>query len=76
MAIRSLAITLLAMPILILVYISAGLAYILNRIAGEQHCVAGPSAPIGASLSSWRWPQPSACSASTRGLRLPLSSTC
>ena len=40
---------LLAVPILIQVYLNAGLAYLLNRIAGEQHCVAGPSALIGAS---------------------------
>jgi ACR3 family arsenite transporter len=40
---------LLAVPILIQVYFNAGLAYLLNRILGEQHCVAGPSALIGAS---------------------------
>jgi ACR3 family arsenite transporter len=40
---------LLAVPILIQVYFNAGLAYVLNRVAGEQHCVAGPSALIGAS---------------------------
>jgi len=42
-------IALLAVPILIQVYLNAGLAYVLNRVAGEQHCVAGPSALIGAS---------------------------
>ena len=42
-------IALLAVPILIQVYFNAGLAYLLNRMAGEQHCVAGPSALIGAS---------------------------
>jgi ACR3 family arsenite transporter len=42
-------IALLAVPILIQVYFNSGLAYILNRISGEQHCVAGPSALIGAS---------------------------
>ena len=42
-------IALLAVPILIQVYFNAGLAYLLNRITGEQHCVAGPSALIGAS---------------------------
>ncbi|WP_438754832.1 ACR3 family arsenite efflux transporter [Pararhizobium sp. O133] len=42
-------IALLAIPILIQVYFNSGLAYILNRIAGERHCVAGPSALIGAS---------------------------
>lgn len=40
---------LLAVPILIQVYFNSGLAYLLNRVAGEQHCVAGPSALIGAS---------------------------
>ncbi|OWV83204.1 ACR3 family arsenite efflux transporter [Rhizobium sp. R693] len=40
---------LLAAPILIQVYFNSGLAYLLNRISGEQHCVAGPSALIGAS---------------------------
>ena len=42
-------IALLAVPILIQVYLNSGLAYLLNRISGEQHCVAGPSALIGAS---------------------------
>jgi ACR3 family arsenite transporter len=42
-------IALLAVPILIQVYFNAGLAYVLNRMAGEAHCVAGPSALIGAS---------------------------
>ena len=37
------------MPILIQVYFNSGLAYLLNRAAGEQHCVAAPSALIGAS---------------------------
>ena len=46
---QPLAIALLAVPILIQVYFNAGLAYLLNRLAGEQHCVAGPSALIGAS---------------------------
>jgi ACR3 family arsenite transporter len=46
---QPLVIALLAVPILIQVYFNAGLAYLLNRIAGEQHCVAGPSALIGAS---------------------------
>jgi ACR3 family arsenite transporter len=40
---------LLAVPILIQVYFNSGLAYILNRMSGERHCVAGPSALIGAS---------------------------
>jgi ACR3 family arsenite transporter len=42
-------IALLAMPILIQVYFNAGLAYVLNRVSGEAHCVAAPSALIGAS---------------------------
>lgn len=46
---QPLVILLLAVPILIQVYFNAGLAYLLNRLAGEQHCVAGPSALIGAS---------------------------
>ena len=40
---------LLAVPILIQVYFNSGLAYLLNRASGEEHCVAGPSALIGAS---------------------------
>jgi arsenite transporter len=40
---------LLAVPILIQVYFNAGFAYLLNRLSGEDHCVAGPSALIGAS---------------------------
>ncbi|MHB8883748.1 MAG: ACR3 family arsenite efflux transporter [Methylovirgula sp.] len=44
-----LVIALLAVPILIQVYFNAGLAYLLNRFAGEAHCVAAPSALIGAS---------------------------
>ena len=46
---RPLIIGLLAVPILVQVYFNAGLAYFLNRTAGEAHCVAGPSALIGAS---------------------------
>ena len=46
---QPLVIVLLAVPILIQVYFNAGLAYVLNRMAGEQHCVAGPSALIGSS---------------------------
>jgi len=42
-------IALLAVPILIQVYFNAGLAYLLNRWSGEAHCVAAPSALIGAS---------------------------
>ncbi|MBN9499692.1 MAG: ACR3 family arsenite efflux transporter [Alphaproteobacteria bacterium] len=46
---QPLVIALLAVPILIQVYFNAGLAYLLNRLMGERHCVAGPSALIGAS---------------------------
>jgi arsenite transporter len=46
---QPLVIALLAVPILIQVYFNAGLAYLLNRATGEAHCVAGPSALIGAS---------------------------
>ncbi|WP_075657085.1 ACR3 family arsenite efflux transporter [Pseudochrobactrum sp. B5] len=42
-------IAMLAVPILIQVYFNSGLAYLLNRMSGEQHCIAGPSAMIGAS---------------------------
>lgn len=46
---QPLVIALLAVPILIQVYFNSGFAYLLNRLVGEQHCVAGPSALIGAS---------------------------
>jgi ACR3 family arsenite transporter len=46
---QPLVIALLAVPILIQVYFNSGLAYMLNRLSGERHCVAGPSALIGAS---------------------------
>jgi ACR3 family arsenite transporter len=46
---QPLVIAMLAAPILIQVYFNAGLAYLLNRATGEAHCVAGPSALIGAS---------------------------
>jgi ACR3 family arsenite transporter len=46
---QPLIIALLAVPILIQVYLNSGLAYLLNRMTGEAHCVAGPSALIGAS---------------------------
>ncbi len=46
---QPLVIALLAVPILIQVYFNSALAYLLNRWAGEAHCVAGPSALIGAS---------------------------
>lgn len=46
---QPLVIGILAVPILIQVYFNSGLAYWLNRTTGEAHCVAGPSALIGAS---------------------------
>ena len=46
---QPLVIALLAVPILIQVVLNSGLAYCLNRKMGVQHCVAGPSALIGAS---------------------------
>ena len=46
---QPLVIAMLAVPILIQVLFNAGLAYGLNRRLGVAHCVAGPSALIGAS---------------------------
>ena len=46
---QPLIIAMLALPILIQVYFNSGLAYLLNRHFGVAHCVAGPSALIGAS---------------------------
>ena len=46
---QPLVIALIAVPILIQVYLNAGIAYLINRLTGEEHCVAGPSALIGAS---------------------------
>jgi ACR3 family arsenite transporter len=46
---QPLVIGLLAVPIIIQVYFNAGLAYWLNRKFKVAHCVAGPSALIGAS---------------------------
>ncbi len=46
---QPLIIALLAVPIAIQVVFNAALAYGLNRLSGEAHCVAGPSALIGAS---------------------------
>lgn len=46
---QPLIIALLAIPILIQVFFNSGLAYWLNRSVGERHCVACPSALIGAS---------------------------
>jgi ACR3 family arsenite transporter len=46
---QPLVIAMLAVPILIQVFFNSGLAYWLNRLAGEKHSVACPSALIGAS---------------------------
>ena len=46
---QPLVILLLAIPILIQVLFNSGLAYLLNRAVKSPHCVAGPSALIGAS---------------------------
>jgi ACR3 family arsenite transporter len=46
---QPLVIGMLAVPILIQVYFNSGLAYLLNKRLGVAHCVAGPSALIGAS---------------------------
>lgn len=46
---QPLIILLLAVPIIVQVVFTSTLAYLLNRRAGEAHCVAAPSALIGAS---------------------------
>lgn len=46
---QPLVIALIAVPIIIQVYFNSAVAYLLNRLVGEAHCVAGPSALIGAS---------------------------
>ncbi|MBB4220425.1 ACR3 family arsenite efflux transporter [Variovorax guangxiensis] len=46
---QPMVIALLAVPILCQVVLNSGLAYLLNRKLGVAHCVAGPSALIGAS---------------------------
>jgi ACR3 family arsenite transporter len=46
---QPLVIALLAVPILIQVYLNAGIAYLLSRKLGVAWCVAAPSALIGAS---------------------------
>jgi ACR3 family arsenite transporter len=46
---QPMVILLLAIPVLIQVYFNSGLAYLLNRKFKVAHCVAGPSALIGAS---------------------------
>jgi len=46
---QPLVIALLAVPIIIQVYLNAGIAYWLNRVLGVPHNIACPSALIGAS---------------------------
>ncbi|PCI42852.1 MAG: arsenical-resistance protein [Proteobacteria bacterium] len=46
---QPLVILMLAIPITIQVYFTSGLAYLLNKRLGVAHCVAAPSALIGAS---------------------------
>jgi ACR3 family arsenite transporter len=46
---QPMVIALLAVPIVIQVYFNSGLSYLLNRKFGVAHCVAAPSALIGAS---------------------------
>ncbi|VAW53619.1 Arsenical-resistance protein ACR3 [hydrothermal vent metagenome] len=46
---QPLVIVLLAIPILIQVLFNSGLAYLMNRAVKSPHCIAGPSALIGAS---------------------------
>ena len=46
---QPLIIALLAVPILVQVFFNSGLAYLLNYAVKSPHCVAGPSALIGAS---------------------------
>lgn len=46
---QPLVILMLAVPIVIQVYLNAGLAYVFNRVCGSAHNIAAPSALIGAS---------------------------
>jgi len=46
---QPLVIALLAVPILVQVFFNSTVAYLLNRVVGEKHSVACPSALIGAS---------------------------
>lgn len=46
---QPLIIALLAVPILLQVLFNSSLAYVLNRVVGEKHAIACPSALIGAS---------------------------
>jgi len=46
---QPLVIALLAIPILLQVFLNAGVAYLMNRQLGVAHCIAAPSCLIGAS---------------------------
>jgi ACR3 family arsenite transporter len=46
---QPLVIAMLAVPIAIQTYFIFGFGYLLNRVSGEAHCIAAPSALIGAS---------------------------
>ena len=46
---QPLVIVLLAVPIVVQVFFNSGFAYLLNRKFSSPHCIAGPSALIGAS---------------------------
>jgi ACR3 family arsenite transporter len=46
---QPLVIAMVAVPIIIQVYFNSALAYVLNWRLGVAHCIAGPSALIGAS---------------------------
>lgn len=46
---QPIVIAILAVPIIIQVYFNSSVAYLLNKRFGVAHCVAGPSALIGAS---------------------------
>ncbi len=50
---QPLVIALLSVPILIQTFFNSDLAYLLNRAARSPHCVASPSALIGASSTPW-----------------------
>ena len=73
---QPLIIALLAVPIVIQVYLNAGIAYTINRALGVPHKVACPSALIGAANFFERSPRRSRCSAFSRGRRWRRSSAC
>lgn len=69
---QPLVIGLLAIPILIQVFFNSALAYWLNRVVGEKHSIACPSALIGASnFLNWQLRQRLVCSALNPAPHLP-----